>query len=243
MRIIGMIAILPMLLAASFGTPVQENSDVLPKFVHRVEPVYPMLARQARVQGDVVVQIRTDGESVVEAKAESGPEMLRKASEDSAIAWKFVAHTPGTFHVTFRYSTAAPDVVVVFPESTAIVQVIDVRKMEINIDWAWADLGGWRGQLKSAHGDCLRNFRFLYSGPGDTWLDGSSVSADGRKEAIDYGRKEGNFLIFDMKISQPGVKRVKTFFVGKMAGDKITGTFVDDAGITGEWTAERQRKR
>jgi hypothetical protein len=33
---------------------------------------------------------------------------------------------------------------------------------------------------------------------------------------------------------------VKTFLIGKMTGDKIVGTFVDDAGIRGEWTAVRE---
>jgi hypothetical protein len=32
---------------------------------------------------------------------------------------------------------------------------------------------------------------------------------------------------------------VKTFFIGKMSGDKIVGTSVDEAGIRGEWTAVR----
>jgi hypothetical protein len=242
MRILRIIAILPLLVAAGFGTPARETSDVLPKFVHRVEPVYPQLARQARVEGDVLVQITTDGESVVEAKAESGPEMLRKASEDSAIAWKFVAHTPGTFHVTFRYSMAARDVVVVFPESTAIVQVIDARKMEINIDYAWVGLGKWKTQLKSAHGDVERSFEFFYSGPNSEWLEGNSIGANGRKEAIDYGHMEGKFIAFNLRLTEPDGKRLKTFFVGRMAGDKITGTFVDDAGVAGEWTAERQRR-
>ena len=242
MRILRIVAILPLLFAAGFRAPAQETSDVLPKFVHRVAPLYPQLARQARVEGDVVVQIRTDGESVVEAKAESGPEMLRKASEDAAIGWKFVAHTPAAFRVTFRYSIATSDVVVVFPESTAIVQVIDARKQVIEIDYSLVSLGKWKTQLKSAHGDAERSFEFFYSGPNSEWLEGNSTGANGRKEAIDYGHMEGKFIAFNLRLTEPDGKRLKTFFVGRMAGDKITGTFVDDAGVAGEWTAERQRR-
>jgi hypothetical protein len=33
---------------------------------------------------------------------------------------------------------------------------------------------------------------------------------------------------------------VKVYFVGKVSGGKIKGTFVDDAGTTGEWTAVRE---
>jgi hypothetical protein len=243
MRILRIILILPLLVAAGFRAPAQEPPDGLPKFVRRSAPLYPELARQARVEGDVVVQISTDGESVVEAKAESGPEMLRKASEDAAMAWKFVAHTPATFRVTFRYSIATRDVVVVFPESTAIVQVIDTRKRVIEIDYALVGMGKWKAQLKSAHGDAERSFEFFYSGPNSEWLEGNSSVANGRKEVIDYGHMEGKFLAFDMVLTQPDGKRLKAFFVGKMLGDKITGTFVDDAGVTGEWTAERQRRR
>jgi hypothetical protein len=242
MRILWMIAILSLLVVPGPGEAMQETSDVLPKFVHRVAPLYPQLARQARVEGDVVVQIRTNGESVVEAKAESGPEMLRKASEDAALGWKFVSHTRATYYVTFRYSIATSDVVVVFPESTAVVQVIDARKQVIEIDYALVSLGKWKAQLKSAHGDAERSFEFSYSGPNADWLEGNSIGANGRKEGIDYGHMEGKFIVFEMRLTQPDGKRLKTFFIGRMAADKITGTFVDDAGITGEWNGERQRK-
>jgi hypothetical protein len=243
MRILRMILILSMLFAGGSKTPTQETPEVLPKLVQHAQPVYPQLARQARVQGDVIVQITTDGESVIEAKAESGPELLRKAAEDCAISWKFAAHMAGTFHVTFRYKLGDGNIVAVFPETSSVVQIIEARQPEMDVYYSWLDLGKWEAQLKSAHGAAVRSFQFRYSGPCEDWLEGSSVGPNGRKEEIDYGHKEGNFLIFDMRITAPDGKRLKTYFVGRMAGDKITGTFVDDAGINGEWTAKRQRKR
>jgi outer membrane biosynthesis protein TonB len=76
----------------------QQPSESLPKVIQHSEPTYPPLARQTRIQGEVHVKVTTDGESVRDAEAETGHLLLRKAAEDNARTWKFVAHTPGVFH-------------------------------------------------------------------------------------------------------------------------------------------------
>ena len=60
------------------------------KAVSKPQPAYPPDARAARVGGTVVVQVEVgeDG-SVAKAEAVSGPEMLREAAEDAALAAKF----------------------------------------------------------------------------------------------------------------------------------------------------------
>lgn len=40
-------------------------------------------------------------------------------------------------------------------------------------------------------------------------------------------------------LTQPDGKHVKTFLIGKMNGNHIVGTFVDDTGTKGEWSAIR----
>ena len=95
------------LLAAMPTAMAQQSTEVLPKVVQHSEPVYPPLARQTRIQGEVLVKVTTDGESVRDVQAETGHALLRKAAEDNARTWKFVAHTPGTFHVTFRYKLSS----------------------------------------------------------------------------------------------------------------------------------------
>ena len=238
MRIPQAILALSVLLAAEAGVPAQESTEVLPKVVQHSDPTYPPLARQTRIQGDVRVKIATDGESVRDAEAETGHPLLRKAAEDNARTWRFVAHTAGTFHVTFRYKLLSGNVDVEFLESPAIVQV-GASPPEVSIYYAWLGLGTWKAQLKSAHGKSQQVFKLAYSGPNGDWLNGNALGPKGESEEIDFGHYEGNFLVFTITLSQPDGQRMKAFFIGKITGDKIVGTFVDDAGIRGEWTAFR----
>ncbi len=238
MRIPHAILVLSVLLAAVAGTSSQESTEVLPKVVQHTEPSYPPIARQVRIQGEVRVKITTDGESVRDAEAETGHPLLRKSAEDNARTWKFVAHSPGTFHVTFRYKLLSRNVDVEFLESPSIVE-IEACPPEIIIDYAWLGLGTWKAQLKSAHGKSQQVFKLAYSGPNGDWLDGNAIGPKGENEELDFGHREGNFLAFTITLSEPDGKHLKTFFVGKMTGDKIVGTFLDDAGIRGEWAAVR----
>jgi protein TonB len=60
------------------------------KAISKPQPVYPPAARAARVDGTVIVQVEVgeDG-SVAKAEAVSGPELLREAAEDAALAARF----------------------------------------------------------------------------------------------------------------------------------------------------------
>jgi len=246
MRVPHAIWVFSFLLATAVSAAAQEPPETLPKVVQHAEPIYPPIARTAHIQGEVRVRITTDGESVTDAQAETGPPLLHRAAEDNARTWKFAAHTPGTFHVTFRYKLMPGDVAVSFLESPAVVE-LQAAPQQMHIYWAWADLGKWRAQLKSGHGKTSQVFQLRFSGPEGEWLDGNAVSPNGESEEIDfgyYGFKEGrgeNLLGFTIKLSQPDGKHVKTFFVGRIMGDKLVGTFVDDDGIRGEWTAFRER--
>lgn len=238
MRITQAILLLSVLPAFVLRSKAQEPAETLPKVVQHTEPMYPPLARQSRIQGEVRVKITTDGESVRDAEAGTGHPLLQRAAEGNARTWKFVAHTPGTFYVTFRYKLSSGNTDVEFLESPAIVK-IEASPPEVIIDYAWLGLGTWKAQLKSAHGKSWQVFKLAYSGPDGDWLNGNAVGPIGESEEIDFGHKEGNFLAFTISLSQPDGQHVKTFFIGRMAGDKIVGTFVDDAGIRGEWTAVR----
>ena len=200
--------------------------------------MYPPLARQTRIQGEVLVKITTDGESVLNAETEKGHPLLRTAAEDNAKTWKFAAHPPGTFHVTFRYKLLSDNVDVEFLELPAIVQ-IEASPPEMIIDYADIGLGTWKAQLKSAHGETSRTLKLYYSGPNGDWLGGRAIGPKGEKEEIDFGHRERDFLAFTLKLRQSDGQRVKAFLVGRIKGTKIVGTFVDDAGITGDWTAVR----
>jgi len=216
----------------------QESPEVLPKVVQHAEPVYPPLARQTRIQGEVRIKVTTDGESVRDAEAETGHPLLRKAAEDNARTWKFVTHTPGIFHVAFRYKLSSGNADVAFLESPAIVP-IDASPPVVTIYYADIGIGTWKAQLQSTHGKFWRVFQLSYTGADGDWLDANALNPKGESEESDFGHKEGNFLAFTITLTQPDGRQLKTFLIGIMRGDKIVGTFVDDGGIRGKWTAAR----
>ena len=69
----------------------QVPAEVMQKLlVHRVEPVYPAQARQARLEGVIALDIIVgrDG-SIISMKALNGPEVLARAAMDALRWWKF----------------------------------------------------------------------------------------------------------------------------------------------------------
>lgn len=200
------ILMLSVLLAVVPSALAQEPAETLPKIVRHSEPTYPPIARTAHVQGEVRVKFTTNGESVSDAEAETGPPLLHRAAEDNVRTWKFVPHAAGTFHVTFRYKIIADDLDVAFLDTPDVVQLM-VPPPEIHIQWAWVSLGTWKAELTSAHGKSRQVFKLAST------------------------------------LSQPDGQRVKSFLVGRIAGDRIVGTFVDDAGTTGGWTALREAEK
>ena len=73
------------------GVPIKIPADVMEQFViHKVEPAYPDAARQANVQGIVLLDavIGPDG-AVEELRALSGPDVLVPAALDAVKWWRF----------------------------------------------------------------------------------------------------------------------------------------------------------
>jgi protein TonB len=71
--------------------PVKIGGDVKePRLISSALPVYPIGARQAGVEGDVVVNTTIDKNgSVVGMKVVSGPVLLRQAALDALRRWKY----------------------------------------------------------------------------------------------------------------------------------------------------------
>jgi protein TonB len=62
----------------------------MPRLISSVVPVYPQIAQQAGIEGDVVVQASIDNSGKVSAvKVLSGPVMLRQAAIDAVRRWKY----------------------------------------------------------------------------------------------------------------------------------------------------------
>jgi protein TonB len=76
---------------AKTQTIVRQVSTVLQgSATRRVQPVYPILARNARISGQVVVEVTIDEEgNVIGARALSGHALLKQVSLDAAFGWKW----------------------------------------------------------------------------------------------------------------------------------------------------------
>ena len=73
--------------SAQQATPTGSNADVAkvgPAMVNLFKPVYPPLARQANIWGDVKVAVTVRPDGTAEAEVESGHPMLKQAALDSA---------------------------------------------------------------------------------------------------------------------------------------------------------------
>lgn len=231
--------LLSLLLLVAFPAGAQDSGEPLPKLVSHADAVYPQIAKTAHIMGDVVVRITTDGQSVIEAVAESGPLLLRRASEENAKTWKFAPHIPGTFRVTYSYKFVAGDVFTSFPNSTALVEISAVPPT-VHIYYGSAGLGKWKAVLTSSHGRLSESFEFSATGPNGQWLDFRVLGApDEQYDEDDYGNVNGDFVTFVTKLTEPDGKRVKTCLVGRMSRDRIAGSFVDESGVRGTWTATR----
>jgi protein TonB len=71
--------------------PLRVGGDVRPpKLIRQVDPAYPRLARQARVEGDVVLSAMiNESGNITELKAVSGPPLLYPAALEAVRQWKF----------------------------------------------------------------------------------------------------------------------------------------------------------
>jgi hypothetical protein len=72
----------------------QRAEQNIPLVVDGKMPLYPILARAARIQGVVKIKVTTDGKKVTSVDAESGPPMLVKFAKENILTWEFTAHKP-----------------------------------------------------------------------------------------------------------------------------------------------------
>lgn len=86
----------------------QTPSDELPVVIAGQMPLYPPIARAARVSGIVKMQVTTDGNFVTSIKVESGPPMLVKFARANVQTWEFLQHKPTNFETTFEYVIEEP---------------------------------------------------------------------------------------------------------------------------------------
>ena len=75
---------------AAVSTAPSAQFDHDAKLISSRPPVYPPMAKQSNIQGNVVVDANIDSRgNVVEAKAFSGPMFLRQAAVEAVRQWKY----------------------------------------------------------------------------------------------------------------------------------------------------------
>jgi TonB family protein len=96
--------------ASRVATPAAERTSVSPDIassmvMRSVQPEYPMLARQMRVQGSVILQalIGRDG-MIQDLRVLSGPPILASAAQEAVRQWHFKPHYVGAQPVETRAS-------------------------------------------------------------------------------------------------------------------------------------------
>jgi len=103
----GLFVFLHAYLAAGQSAPYIPESPV----VNSAQmPLYPVLARQARIEGTVQVKVTTDGTSVTNITASGANRILLDAAEQNVRTWQLYRHKPQTFTVTFVYKLESPEV-------------------------------------------------------------------------------------------------------------------------------------
>lgn len=88
----------------------QNTALELPVVKSAEMPLYPQLARSARVEGAVELKLTTDGSSITNITQNGSQKLLLNAAEANARTWTFYKHKPQTFTVTFVYKLEAPEV-------------------------------------------------------------------------------------------------------------------------------------
>jgi hypothetical protein len=82
----------------------QQVKEPLPEVISAADPIYPPIARAARIYGVVHLHLATDGKRVSAITEQTGPAMLLPFAEAYVRTWIFAEHTPTTFDVTLRYN-------------------------------------------------------------------------------------------------------------------------------------------
>ena len=103
---LGIMAFPGLLLSVAVG---QKEGQEAPVVIAAKMPLYPIMARAARIQGVVKMKVTTDGKKVAAVDKLSGPPMLVKFAHENILTWEFLEHKPTTFVTTFEYVIEGPD--------------------------------------------------------------------------------------------------------------------------------------
>lgn len=220
--------------AVSWG---QQGSRNLPDVIEHAEAVYPPLARQARIQGKVRLQLTTDGHVVTGVDVEEGHPLLAQAATQNVRTWRFGDHVPGTFEVTFIYGFLNDPVK--FLKQPGVVEVVESPEGGIR---SYTLPEKWNAQLRNSHGIIGTELTLWTYQTFECELDGYTAAPRGRERSIRNSHVSGNMLGFDATLDDEYGQRLKFSVIGRMTGDEIKGVYLDYWGTGGTWAAKRSSK-
>jgi hypothetical protein len=87
----------------SLGVASAAAQGTMPVIAAAGVPLYPRVVRQAHIEGEVRLELSTDGERVSNVYVVSGQPMLARAAKENISTWRFEQHSPTKFLATFRY--------------------------------------------------------------------------------------------------------------------------------------------
>lgn len=142
-------------------------------------PIYPLLARQARIQAEVQLRVTTDGSRPVSVTIESGQPMLAKAAQENVKTWAFLKHEPTSFETHFSYTlTESASCDPALPENGRVLLELPGRvEITAPAHWQYECDPNWGLDLSEP----LRVFLTACE------LDGSSVPCDRVKVVLSSG--------------------------------------------------------
>jgi outer membrane biosynthesis protein TonB len=219
-------------LAASVNA--QQAAGTLPEVTDHATPVYPPLARQARIQGRVHLQITTDGHAVIDVASKDGHPLLAGQAEANVRTWKFVDHVPGTFEVTFKFGILKDKSAFLEKPGIVDIAVVSPQDNEGKLDYTLPT--SWIAQLKGVKGNIEAPLSLWTYGH---WLRGFALSPTNRQRPIRNTHQDGDMIGFDATLDDSYGQRLKFSLIGRKSGDKIKGIFLDYWGAAGTWTAMR----
>jgi hypothetical protein len=226
------------LLAVPFAVSLaQESCNKLPAVTEHAAIVYPPLARQARIQGVVRMQVRTNGHVVIEVAITQGHPLLAQSADQNVRTWKFVDHVPATFDVTFNFGLL--ENTRTFLQQPGLVQVVGSPEGGIS---SYTLPEKWNAKVRNPQGTIDTTLTLWTYHSFEEELDGYTTGPQGQERDIREPHIDGDMLGFDARLDDKYGQRLKFSMIGKRTGDKIEGVFLNYWGQGGTWTAERAAK-
>jgi outer membrane biosynthesis protein TonB len=100
-----LVIVVTSLVTAQTGATQDQQAAQHPdlRLEHADVPMYPQLARTARILGTVEVQVTVKDGKVVSADVKSGPPVLARATVENIQTWRFYRLVNATFTTKFIY--------------------------------------------------------------------------------------------------------------------------------------------